>query len=332
LSIPQNAGNVPHAAGRYVNKRVLLAISGALVPAAVLSLQVITTPSGAAYGQGSCTVLPGGAVVCKTGGGGAPGTTTTTAPPAAPPSPHIPPYYIVYVPCDECVSGGTDEICTAQGTVGFDPNIPADWVPGDPLPDGDTLLQLEEEVSSTTGQVLGVVPDSAPNVGQPCNGHTSLSLPPPPPPPSPTEAWAAAVKDLPVPQIRSNPVAAGLVQLGTWFWLGNDPAGVPVTVTAAADGGSVTATVYPVSYTWNFGPPGAGPVTSYTAGTPGSASSASAVYTYVDKGTYEVSVAVNWSGSFTFDKGAPIALRAVSEEQSFPYEVREVRSVLGGSS
>ena len=36
--------------------------------------------------------------------------------------------------------------------------------------------------------------------------------------------------------------------------------------------------------------------------------SASAIYTYVDKGTYEVTVAVNWSGSYTFDKGAPIAL------------------------
>jgi hypothetical protein len=41
---------------------------------------------------------------------------------------------------------------------------------------------------------------------------------------------------------------------------------------------------------------------------------------------------VNWSGSFTFDKEAPIALPAVSEEQSFPYEVREIRSVLGGAS
>jgi hypothetical protein len=331
LYIPQIARRLPHAAGSYFKRRVLLSIGGALLLAGAPALEVIAVPSGIAYGEGSCTVFPSGAVVCKTGGGGGPGTTTTTAPPAGPPHADIPPYYIVLVPCDECVSGGTDEICTSHGSVGFDPNIPADWAPGDPLPDGDTLLQLEEEISSATGQALGTAPDSAPNVGQPCNGRTPLP-PLPPLPPSPAEAWAAALKDLPVAQIRSNPVTAGLAQLATWFWLGNDPAGVPVTVTAAAGGGSVTATVYPVSYTWDFGPPGSGPVTSYTAGSPGSASSASAVYTYVDKGTYEVSVAVNWAGSFTFDGGAPIALAAVSEKQSFPYEVREIRSVLGGAS
>ena len=235
------------------------------------------------------------------------------------------------VPCDECVSEGTDEICTSQGTVGFDPNIPADWVPGDPLPDGDTFLQLEEEISSTTGQVLGVVPDSAPNVGQPCNGHTPPP-PRPPLPPSPAEAWSAVVKDLPVPQIRSNPGSAGLVHLGTWFWLSNDAAGVPVSVTAAADGGSVTATVYPVSYTWDFGPPGSSPVTSYTAGSRAAHQVHPRSTRTLDKGTYEVSVTVKWSGSFSFDKRAPIALPAVSEEQSFPYEVREIRSVLGGVS
>ncbi len=190
--------------------------------------------------------------------------TTTTAPRVRPPSAHVPAYYIVDVPCEECVSDGTDEICTAQGTVGFDPNIPLGWAPGEPLPDGDTFLQIEEEISSTTGQVLGDVPNSSPNVGQPCNGRSPLPLPPPSP--TASEAWAAVVKDLPVPEIRSNPATSGLVQLGTWFWLGNDTEGVPVTVTAAADGGSVTATVYPLSYTWNFGPPGALPVTSYTAG------------------------------------------------------------------
>jgi len=175
LSIPRIARRLPHAVGTCFNKRASLSIGGALVVTAALSLQVITVPTGAAYGEGSCTVLRSGAVVCKTGGGGGPGTTTTTPPPAEPPSPHIPPYYIVFVPCDECVSGGTDEICTSHGTVGFDPDIPADWVPGDPLPDGDTLLQLEEEISSTTGRVLGVVPDSAPNVGQPCNGPTTTA-------------------------------------------------------------------------------------------------------------------------------------------------------------
>ena len=300
----------------------LLVLGGTLSSAVMLSPRV-------AYGarSGECHLNRFGQVVCVTGGeGGGLATTTTTARATVPPPSQVPPYYIVYVPCDECVSGGTDEICTAQGIVGFDTNIPGDWQPGDPLPDGDTLLELEEELSSTTGQVLGLVPDSAPNAGEPCNEQV------PPPPPSPSEAWAAAVKDLPVPQIEASPASSGLVQLQTWFWLANDPVGVPITVTAAADGGSVTASVHPVSYTWDFGPPGASAVTTYTAGSPGSASSASAVYTYMDKGTYEVTVSVSWTGSYTFDGGVPIALAAVSEQQSFPYEVREIRSVLGGSS
>jgi hypothetical protein len=89
--------------------------------------------------------------------------------------------------------------------------------------------------------------------------------------------------------------------------------------------------VHPVSYTWDFGAPGTYEVTSYTAGSPGSASRASAVYTYVDNGTYEVTVSVEWTGSYSFDGGSPIALPPVPEEQSFPYEVREIRSVLAQS-
>jgi hypothetical protein len=276
-------------------------------------------------GTGNCHISKFGQEVCVIGGGGGgPQPTTTTTPARAPGPARVPPYYIVYVPCDECVSDGTDEVCTARGTVGFDSDIPADWQPGDGLPNGDTLLQLPEEVSSETGQVLGLVPDSTPNVGAPCNTHA------PPPPPGPSQAWAAAVKDLPAPQIEADPADGGLVQLPTWFWLGNDPVGVAVTVTAAVGGGSVTATVHPVSYTWAFGPPAAYRVTSYTAGSPGDASNASAVYTYVDNGTYEVTVSVEWTGSYSFDAGAPIGLPTVSEEQGFPYEVRDVRSVLAG--
>lgn len=304
------------------------ALTFAVAAAALLSLVCVDVGSAdVAFGKGTgnCHISEFGQEVCVIGGGGGGQSTTTTTPTTTPAPSQLPPYYIVYVPCDECVSGATDEICTAQGKVGFDTDIPADWQPGDPLPNGDTLLELPEEVSSTTGQVLGLVPDSAPNVGAPCNEH-ALS-----PPPSPSQVWAAAVRDLPVPQIETNPADSGLVQLATWFWLANDPVGVPVTVTAAAGGRSVTATVHPVSYTWDFGAPGTYEVTSYTAGSPGSASRASAVYTYVDNGTYEVTVSVEWTGSYSFDGGSPIALPPVPEEQSFPYEVREIRSVLAQS-
>lgn len=298
------------------SRTTLTIVSSILLATTVLSPLTILARPGVAYGGASCTILARAVVICTTGGEGHNPTPTTTTIPTQPgPPSQTPPYYYTEVPCYECVEYQNDYVCQNDHLVD-DPRV-GDWAPPAPLPPGDSVPWSLEKVVVTTGEVTGL--------GLLCGS-------PPPSPPSPSGAWAAAVKYLPVPLIESNPAQSGLVQLQTWFWLGNDPVGVPVIVTAAADGGSVTATVYPESYTWNFGPPGAVPVTSYTGGAPGSASSASAVYTYMDKGTYEVTVSVNWTGSYTFDGGTPIALPTVSQEQGFPYEVREIRSVLRGSS
>ena len=69
MFIPRIARRSPRAAGSYFSKRALLSLRGAVLLTAGFSLQVITVPLRAAYGEGSCTVLPSGAVVCNTGGG-----------------------------------------------------------------------------------------------------------------------------------------------------------------------------------------------------------------------------------------------------------------------
>ncbi len=72
----------------------------------------------------------------------------------------------------------------------------------------------------------------------------------------------------PIPTIQFSPSDNGLVHLQTWFWLSNDAAGAPVTVTATRVATLLLQRSSPVSYTWTFGPPAA-TETSYTAGSPG---------------------------------------------------------------
>ncbi len=100
-----------------------------------------------------------------------------------------------------------------------------------------------------------------------------------------------------------------------------------MTVTASAGGQTITATIKPFSYTWTFGQPGAPEKIADTAGAPGSATSASATWTYVDMGTFEVSVTVCWKGFYVY--AGTHSLGPVCEAPTYaPYEVREIKSVL----
>ena len=145
------------------------------------------------------------------------------------------------------------------------------------------------------------------------------------PPPSPSEAWAASIKVLPLPQIRFSPSSSGLVHLETWFWLSNDAAGVPVTVTATAGGTRL------LQRSSQCHIPGRlvhqRQLSNLYGGLCGQWRDASATtYTYLDAGTYEVSVTVGWAGSFglegkTYDIASPAD--PVDGPATFaPYEVQ----------
>ena len=154
---------------------------------------------------------------------------------------------------------------------------------GEPLPPGYVELDVVLEKSTATGQVV--------NTWLQCESEpTPTTLPPP----TPEESWAAADTLLPLPTIQFSPSDNGLVHLQTWFWLSNDAAGTPVTVTARTHTGqTITAVVEPVGYTWTFGTGDSAP-----SSTAGSEEDPAVRYTYVDAGTYEVSVTVEWAGQY----------------------------------
>ncbi len=293
-----------------------------------------------AYGTGTTTTVPGGAGDCSVIGGvlscgvavgGSPTTTVPGQVGSSTTTSAIPPTYTYTTTSDPEMIVANNLVCNPQGQlVAYSQFVPTppyptwnNWTTDDPLPPGYSVPYTLDQIDNATKAVT--------SLGLQCSAQvtTTTTLPPP----SPSEAWAASIKVLPLPQIRFSPSSSGLVHLETWFWLSNDAAGVPVTVSATAGGDTIAATVEPVSYTWTFGP-SAATETSYTAGSAGSGETASAVYTYLDAGTYEVSVTVGWAGSFVFEgKTYDIASPAdpIDGPATFaPYEVREIRSVLTG--
>jgi hypothetical protein len=214
------------------------------------------------------------------------------------------------VPCTSCLVAG--EVCLPNGQLGTVPNLNPNN-----LPPGDTEPYTVVMINSSTG----AVPPQADQV---------VCAPPPAPPP-PTAGDVLDTAPLPSPEVGFDPGTDGIVQLPTWFWLKNDPAGVNFTVGPISVGGySVVLTVHPVAYYWSFGD--GQTATSHTAGGPGSAAAASTVHTYLEKGTYVVGVSVAWQGSYTFSGygfSQTVPLGPVDQTPSVhDYIVQEVRSVL----
>ena len=146
---------------------------------------------------------------------------------------------------------------------------------------------------------------------------------PPPPPPTPAEVWAHV--SLPSPALAINPATVGITQLPSWFWVTG--VGGAVTVTATINGYSVTTTATPVAYQWNFGDG-----STDTSQTPGSEFDPSVTHTYDYKGTYIVSLLVDYTGTFSYagagGTGTESLGNYVEPGTSAPYVVQEVRSVL----
>jgi hypothetical protein len=104
----------------------------------------------------------------------------------------------------------------------------------------------------------------------------------------------------------------------------------PVATTASIRGYTVVVTAHPVSYRWAMGDGG---VVTGTFSGAGTASAASARYTYNVKGSYTVTLSVTWQGQYTFTGhglAQTVALNAVAQNppEQLVYPVQEVRSVL----
>ncbi len=146
---------------------------------------------------------------------------------------------------------------------------------------------------------------------------------PPPPPPTPAEVWAQA--PLSSPAFGVSPSTVGITQLPSWFWV--TAGSGAVTVTAEINGYSVTTTAIPVAYEWSFGDGSSG-----TSLAPGGESSPSVTHTYTYKGTYIVTLSIDYSGTYSYagpgGSGTESLGNYVPPATSTPYVVQEVRSVL----
>jgi PKD domain len=196
------------------------------------------------------------------------------------------------------------------------------WAPGS----GDSLSY----VNCPGGEAPEYVQEYNPQ-GQPvgpaqewCPGQPLPPPGPPAPPPSPEEVWGDT--PLPTATIGFSPASVGLTQLATWLWA--QGVGGPVEVTKQIDGYNITTEAQPISYVWRFGDG-----TSATVSTAGGPEGPAAQHTYTEAGTYDVSVQIDYAGSFGY-----VSPLGTVGTQSLPvydaepvvarYTVQQVRSVL----
>lgn len=174
------------------------------------------------------------------------------------------------------------------------------------------------------GQVSKVVDIRCVGPGQPAA--------PPPVPPAASDVWE--VVPLTGGAIGVNPHERGVTGAVTGLWYSGPHD--PQTVTTNVRGYTVTATAAPLLYTWSFGDGAGG--TSTVAGrddpAAGEDSTAwAARHVYESAGDYELSVAVRWSGSYTW-AGHGFSgtgnLGSVTVTMSRPYQVNAIDSVLVG--
>jgi PKD domain len=146
---------------------------------------------------------------------------------------------------------------------------------------------------------------------------------PAPPPPTPAQVWAQV--PLPAPAFGINPSTVGVTQLASWFWATGTPGLITVPVTI--NGYSVTTRATAVAFQWNFGD-GSTAVSTVA----GSESNPSVTHTYHYKGTYIVSLSIEYAGTYSYAGPGGAGTESLGEYlqpgASTPYVVQEVRSVL----
>jgi PKD domain len=146
---------------------------------------------------------------------------------------------------------------------------------------------------------------------------------PPPPPPTPGQVWAQT--PLPAPAFSINPSTVGITQLASWFWATVTPGSI--IVPATINGYSVTTRATAVAFQWYFGD-GSTAISTVS----GSESSPSVTHTYHHKGTYTVSLSIDYSGTYSYSgpdgTGTENLGNYLQPGTSTPYVVQEVRSVL----
>ena len=156
------------------------------------------------------------------------------------------------------------------------------------------------------------------------NNNTPTPVPPPAPPP-PSVAEVQGEVPLPSAVIQFNPVRVGLTQLPTFFWA--QGVGQAVHVSRAIAGYTITTDAFPIAYVWRFGDG-----TTATSTIAGSPTVPSATHTYTRPGSYEVSVSVEYTGSFSFAGPGGSGTEPLGDYSSRPfqamYTVQQVRSVL----
>lgn len=143
----------------------------------------------------------------------------------------------------------------------------------------------------------------------------------PPAPPTREELIEAA--PIPDPVINRNPSTRGLTGLASWFWAS---IGTTVDASVTLRGWTVTGTLGAGTLTWDTGDGG-----RYQTATPGTAEAPAVEHVYERKGTWPVSVNVDWSGSYTvsgYGTSYTVGGLTTAGTSSLDYEVVEVRSVL----
>ncbi len=178
----------------------------------------------------------------------------------------------------------------------------------------DERPMLARSLLSPTGEVLRTIYSCA---------EPEPAAAPQAPPAPPTQDELLASVPIPRLAIRRNPAGRGLTGLESWFWAAA-PGATATSVTLR--GWQATGSLSPTRWVWQTGDGG-----RYVTDGPGTAEDPAVAHTYEARGTWRLSVRVEWSGSYTVTGyGTTYTVAGLSTEDTadLDYPVIEVRGVL----